>query len=179
MRPKGRCRYAEVSLSSRIMKKLSLCLAIAALAAAAAAAQPAGRQPFNEGWTFEKDGVRRVLDLPHDWGVEGAFSQEYPGETGNLPWWGKAPYTKTLEITAEDLRKDIDLEIDGAMSDATVLVQRHRPRWLALRLCLLRGPAEPGAERRSQRDRRDARQPGGVLPLVPRRRHLPQCLAHP
>ncbi len=103
------------------MKKLSLCLAIAALAASAAA-QPAGRQPFNEGWTFEKDGVRKTLDLPHDWGVEGTFKQEYPGESGKLAWWGKASYTKTLELTAEDLQKDIDLEIDGAMSHATVTV---------------------------------------------------------
>ena len=104
------------------MKKLSLCLAIAALAAATAAAQPAGRQPFNEGWTFEKDGVRKTLDLPHDWGVEGTFKQEYPGESGKLAWWGKASYTKTLELTAENLQKDIDLEIDGAMSHATVTV---------------------------------------------------------
>ena len=104
------------------MKKLSLCLAIAALSAAAAIAQPAGRQPFNEGWTFEKDGVRKTLDLPHDWGVEGTFKQEYPGESGKLAWWGKASYTKTLELTAEDLQKDIDLEIDGAMSHATVTV---------------------------------------------------------
>ena len=103
------------------MKKLSLCLAIAA-AAWTAAAQPAGRQPFNEGWTFEKDGVRKTLDLPHDWGVEGTFKQEYPGESGKLAWWGKASYTKTLELTAEDLQKDIDLEIDGAMSHATVSV---------------------------------------------------------
>ena len=103
------------------MKKLSLCLAIAA-AAWTAAAQPAGRQPFNEGWTFEKDGVRKTLDLPHDWGVDGTFRQEYPGESGKLAWWGKASYTKTLEISEEDLRKDIDLEIDGAMSHATVSV---------------------------------------------------------
>ncbi|MBO5581695.1 MAG: hypothetical protein J5948_04200, partial [Bacteroidales bacterium] len=104
------------------MKKLFLSLAIAALAAAAATAQPAGRQPFNEGWTFEKDGVRKTLDLPHDWGVDGPFKQEYPGESGKLAWWGKATYTKTLEISEEDLLKDIDLEIDGAMSHATVTV---------------------------------------------------------
>ncbi len=104
------------------MKKLSLSLAIAALAAATATAQPAGRQPFNEGWTFEKDGVRKTLDLPHDWGVDGPFKQEYPGESGKLAWWGKATYTKTLEISEEDLLKDIDLEIDGAMSHATVTV---------------------------------------------------------
>ena len=90
--------------------------------ALAAAAQPAGRTPFNEGWTFEKDGASRKVDLPHDWGVEGDFRQEYPGESGKLAWWGQATYRKELEISAEDLTKDIDLEIDGAMSHATVEV---------------------------------------------------------
>src|SRR6266536_662268 len=27
----------------------------------------------------------RKLNLPHDWGIEGPFKQEYPGETGKLP----------------------------------------------------------------------------------------------
>ena len=103
------------------MRRLIVCLVVA-LAAVAAAAQPAGRTSFNEGWTFVKDGESRPVDLPHDWGVEGAFKQEYPGESGKLAWWGKADYRKTLEITPEDLEKDIDLEIDGAMSHATVEV---------------------------------------------------------
>src|ERR1041385_7968051 len=32
------------------------------------------------------DGGWRKLNLPHDWGIEGPFKQEYPGETGKLPW---------------------------------------------------------------------------------------------
>ena len=104
------------------MRRIALCIALAGVTLAASA-QPAGRSPFNEGWTFEKDGASRVLDLPHDWGVEGAFKQEYPGESGKLPWWGKASYRKSLEISEEELAtKDIDLEIDGAMSHATVEV---------------------------------------------------------
>ena len=103
------------------MRRQIACLTMI-LGALAAAAQPAGRIPFNEGWTFEKDGAARIVDLPHDWGVEGDFKQEYPGESGKLAWWGKAVYRKTLEITPEDLEKDIDLEIDGAMSHATVSV---------------------------------------------------------
>lgn len=35
------------------------------------------------------DSSWRRLDLPHDWGVEGPFKQEYPGETGKLAWWGE------------------------------------------------------------------------------------------
>jgi len=104
------------------MRRIALCIALAGVTLAASA-QPAGRAPFNEGWTFEKDGVSRDLDLPHDWGVEGLFKQEYPGETGKLPWWGMASYRKTLDVNEEELAtQDIDLEIDGAMSHATVAV---------------------------------------------------------
>ena len=104
-------------------KRLFVCLVLAGLAFAfAAVAQPAGRVPFNDGWTFVKDGESRVVDLPHDWGVDGPFKQEYPGESGKLAWWGKAEYRKDLTLSEEDLLQDIDLEIDGAMSHATVSV---------------------------------------------------------
>jgi len=87
-----------------------------------AAAQPAGRISWNEGWTFCKDGKEKTVTLPHDWGVEGEFRQEYPGESGKLAWWGRAVYSKTLTVTAEDLAKDLRLEVDGAMSNAVVYV---------------------------------------------------------
>ena len=103
------------------MRRIIVSLALAG-AFFSAAAQPAGRVLFNDGWTFEKDGESRILDLPHDWGVEGPFCQEYPGETGKLAWWGKAVYRKNLTVSKEDLLKDIDLEMDGAMSHATVTV---------------------------------------------------------
>ena len=88
----------------------------------AAFAQPAGRQSWNENWTFSKDGETRVLNLPHDWGVEQPFLQENPGETGKLAWWGQAVYSKTLSVSAEDLQKDLRLEVDGAFSNAKVYV---------------------------------------------------------
>ena len=77
-------------------------------------AQPASRVSFNEGWTFTKDGQSRTVDLPHDWGVEGQFDISYPGETGKLPWWGKAEYRKTLKV--DEGGKHYFLDIDGAMS---------------------------------------------------------------
>ena len=88
----------------------------------AAFAQPAGRQSWNDNWTFSKDGETRVLNLPHDWGVEQPFLQENPGETGKLAWWGQAVYSKTLSVSAEDLQKDLRLEVDGAFSNAKVYV---------------------------------------------------------
>src|ERR1041385_9462674 len=47
----------------------------------------------------------RTLDLPHDWGIEGEFKQEYPGETGKLPWWGVGWYRKHFLIPSEDAPK--------------------------------------------------------------------------
>ena len=105
-------------MKNRIFLSLSLLL----FCAASAFSQPSGRESWNKGWTFEKDGVSRVLSLPHDWGVEGPFRQEYPGETGKLAWWGQAWYIKTLNVSAEDLQKDIRLEVDGAFSNAEVYV---------------------------------------------------------
>ena len=62
----------------------------------------------------------RQLDLPHDWGIEGPFKQEYPGETGKLPWWGVGWYRKHFTVSASDKGRQIYLDIDGAMAYATV-----------------------------------------------------------
>ncbi len=62
----------------------------------------------------------RMLDLPHDWGIEGPFDQDLPGETAKLPWFGVAWYRKTFALPASDSAKRIVLQIDGAMSYAAV-----------------------------------------------------------
>ena len=97
--------------------------AISAIFSLSLLAQPASRVPFNEGWTFTKDGISSQLDLPHDWGVDGPFNINYPGETGKLAWWGKAEYTKTLVVDESSFaptRMTYLLDIDGAMSGAKV-----------------------------------------------------------
>lgn len=71
------------------------------------------------------DSAWRQLDLPHDWGIEGPFRQEYPGETGKLAWWGQAWYRRPLYVDASDLEKRIFLELDGAMSYSTVWCNGH------------------------------------------------------
>ena len=106
----------------KTMHQHFIAVAVITLMAGTAAAQPAGRQLWNDGWTFTKDGTSRVLDLPHDWGVEQPFLQENPGETGKLAWWGRASYRKTLTVSAEQLQQDLRLEVDGAFSNACVLV---------------------------------------------------------
>jgi len=100
---------------------------LAAICPQTISAQPATRQSWNKGWTLTKDGASVSVDLPHDWGVDGPFVQDYPGETGKLAWWGKAEYSKTLVVeSASDLPsngnpgKKFLLDIDGAMSNAKV-----------------------------------------------------------
>lgn len=66
------------------------------------------------------DSQWRKLNLPHDWGIEGPFKQEYPGETGKLPWWGVGWYRKYFTVPEADKGKQIYLDVDGAMAYATV-----------------------------------------------------------
>ena len=62
----------------------------------------------------------RLLDLPHDWGVEGDFDIDLPGETGKLPWAGVGWYRKRFDVAAANRGKQYLLEMDGAMSNARV-----------------------------------------------------------
>jgi beta-galactosidase len=62
----------------------------------------------------------RTVELPHDWGVESPFDPALPGDTGKLPWFGVAWYRKTFPLPASDAGRRIYLELDGAMSYATV-----------------------------------------------------------
>lgn len=71
------------------------------------------------------DRAWRALSLPHDWGIEGPFKQEYPGETGKLPWWGIGWYRKHFTAPAGDRDLRTFLDVDGAMSYATVWVNGH------------------------------------------------------
>lgn len=93
---------------------------------------PRERTSFNADWRFIKgdpldaanagfdDAAWRKLSLPHDFGIEGPFKQEYDGETGKLPWWGVAWYRKRFVAPAGDAGRRIYLDIDGAMSNSTV-----------------------------------------------------------
>jgi beta-galactosidase len=70
--------------------------------------------------TFD-DSTWRQLDLPHDWGIEGTFMQQGgDGPTGRLPFYGVGWYRKSLDLPAGDAGRRIFLDVDGAMSYATV-----------------------------------------------------------
>jgi len=62
----------------------------------------------------------RQVDLPHDYAVEGPFTDEVGGSMGRLPSPGVVWYRKRLDIPAGDAGKSIFLDIDGAMSYSAV-----------------------------------------------------------
>ena len=77
-----------------------------------------------DGGVFSKpnfdDSSWRNLNLPHDWGIEGPFIQDLPGETAKLEWFGVAWYRKAFTVDAADKGKQFFLEVDGAMSFSTI-----------------------------------------------------------
>jgi beta-galactosidase len=85
-------------------------------------ARPAGNLGEDVVYTRAdfNDSVWRQLNLPHDWGVEGGFQQDLPGETGKLAWAGVGWYRKHFVISPSDKGKEIYLDIDGAMAYPSV-----------------------------------------------------------
>jgi beta-galactosidase len=66
------------------------------------------------------------VNLPHDWAIAGPFTTTGPnGGMGRLPSAGAGWYRRTLEIPASDAGKSIFLDVDGAMSYATVWLNGH------------------------------------------------------
>lgn len=62
-----------------------------------------------------------AVTLPHDWAIAGPFIKTGDvGGMGRLPSWGIGWYRRQLDVPAADAGKSLFLEIDGAMSYATV-----------------------------------------------------------
>ncbi len=102
-------------------------------------ANPRERELITDNWSFflgdNPDGKEpeynastwRVLDLPHDWAIEGDFSESNPSGCGGgaLPG-GVGWYRKTIELTDEDLEKHLYIDFDGIYMNARVYFNGHR-----------------------------------------------------
>lgn len=74
---------------------------------------------------YDDSGWSRV-DLPHDWAIAGPFLATGDfGGMGRLPSWGIGWYRRKIDIPAADAGRSIHLEVDGAMSYATVWLNGH------------------------------------------------------
>lgn len=91
---------------------------------------------FNAGWKFNKGDVPgaqevnvadqswRDIDLPHDWSIEGAFSEEWASATGYLPA-GIGWYRKKFELISAQRAKTIYLYFDGVYKNSEVWINGH------------------------------------------------------
>jgi len=91
---------------------------------------------FNENWRFilsdVKDGSQpglddskwRLLDLPHDWSVEGVYSPDKASATGYLPG-GIAWYRKTFTVPVTEKGNNAFIYFEGVYNHSEVFVNGH------------------------------------------------------
>ena len=116
----------------------SLCLFLFATAVCVANPRPGRTVSFNQNWRFHLGDVARAheaafsdaqwrqLNLPHDWSIEGEFSQKAPAGTGGgaLPG-GLGWYRKTFTLPVSAKGKLIFIEFDGVYRNSEVWINGH------------------------------------------------------
>ncbi len=99
---------------------------------------PRSRSLFNDNWRFSlgddslarnvdyDDSAWRVLNLPHDWSIEGNFSKDNPSkpEGGALPT-GIGWYRKSFTLDEADVGKKIFIDFDGVFCNSEVWINEH------------------------------------------------------
>ena len=95
-------------------------------------------QDFNFDWRFQlgdspeakysgfSDQKWRLLNLPHDWSIEGEYDRDHPTERGGgyLPA-GIGWYRKSFKMDKEDEDKITTIEFDGIMANSDVWINGH------------------------------------------------------
>jgi hypothetical protein len=91
---------------------------------------------FNANWQFHKgdlpgaekgsynDTGWRTLSLPHDWSIEGPFSNEWASGTGYLPG-GIGWYRKSFTLPATYTGKQVYIYFDGVYKNSEVWINGH------------------------------------------------------
>jgi len=115
-----------------------LCLLLFAAPICRANSRPGKTVSFNQDWRFRLGDVAGVqdagfddsqwgqLDLPHDWSIEGEFSEQNPAGTGGgaLPG-GLGWYRKMFTVPATAKGKLIFIEFDGVYRNGEVWINGH------------------------------------------------------
>lgn len=98
---------------------------------------PRERRLFDNGWRFHlgdlaqaqspafADNGWRQVDLPHDWSIEGPYSQSNASGTGYLPG-GIGWYRKTFQLPASMHGRKVSIRFDGVYRDSTVWINGTR-----------------------------------------------------
>ena len=127
---------------SRIMKYrlffLSLFLTSFCIGNSAVSSSPRVHSSFDNGWRFSlqasddaagtsfNDSGWRLLNLPHDWAIEGSFSKDNPAGTGGgaLPG-GVGWYRKTFFLHHAPANKHYFIDFDGVYMNSQVFLNGH------------------------------------------------------
>ncbi len=113
-------------------------LALSMITYTASSSNPRRTENFCKSWKFQlgdipngqepglNDSQWRVLDLPHDWSIEGEFSKDNPATPGGgaLPG-GIGWYRKTFAIPESDKDKLVFVEFDGVYRNSEVWINGH------------------------------------------------------
>ncbi len=116
-------------------KRKSLFLSLLLLATTYVASATNEKMLFDFGWKFSKgecagaeapefnDKKWERVDLPHDWSIEGPFSQENPAFSrgGWLPT-GKCAYRKSFVVDEMDRDQRFEIYFDGAYRNSEVYI---------------------------------------------------------
>ena len=117
---------------------VAFCLLLCATSLCFANSRPGKRVSFNQDWRFHlgdvttgqdqdlNDSQWRRLDLPHDWSIEGEFSEKAPAGTGGgaLPG-GTGWYRKSFNVPLTAKGKKIFIEFDGVYRNSEVWINGH------------------------------------------------------
>lgn len=120
------------------LKKILLWLFTLTVLGAAAQPGTRSRVSFNEGWKFFQgdeaaarnedfnDSGWRTLNLPHDWSIEGPFSEKNPAGVGGgaLPG-GMGWYRKSFTIPTSEKNRNIFIDFDGIYRNSEVWINGH------------------------------------------------------
>ncbi|MEO3407108.1 beta-galactosidase GalB [Mucilaginibacter sp. CAU 1740] len=126
-----------MSIFPSIRGKALLLMALMA-GSQAFAQQPRQKLDFDKNWHFNLGAVEggekpslndskwRMLNLPHDWSIEGKFSKDNPAtpEGGALPG-GIGWYRKTFTVPAASKGKLVYIDFDGVYQKSDVWVNGH------------------------------------------------------
>ncbi|MFB6340839.1 sugar-binding domain-containing protein [Saccharicrinis sp. FJH62] len=99
---------------------------------------PRQTQSFDADWSFHlgdvegaenpkfKDKDWRLLDVPHDWSIEGEVSRDNPtGRGGGFFPAGIGWYRKAFTLPKEDQDKNVFIQFDGVMANSQVWINGH------------------------------------------------------
>jgi beta-galactosidase len=99
---------------------------------------PQRRTSFDAGWSFTRGDIINAqspdysggnwtaLDLPHDWGITGPFSEDAPsGSTGAYLPTGIGWYRKIFRLSESSAGRRISLQFDGVYQCSDVWINGH------------------------------------------------------